>query len=170
MPCTTASSSNSSPLPSSCNSRCSSNERIRAAAAASLEQVRRSLLLAVAELRAFAELLYPPLLDDQGLGAALIAAAAHAGVPAHVELPLDRSERAEVALTVYLCCVRALAGSECSSLVARREDDVLRFEVVAADERVVAEVASSLTDRVHALGGQLVSEGSRITGSLPVGP
>ena len=59
-----------------------------AAAAASLEQVRRSLLLAVAELRAFAELLYPPLLDDQGLGAALIAAAAHAGVPAHVELPL----------------------------------------------------------------------------------
>ena len=141
-----------------------------AAAAASLEQVRRSLLLAVAE---------PPRVCRTALSAPARRSGtrrgSHCGSGARRRtgarrVAADHSERAEVALTVYLCCVRALAGSKCSSLVARREDDVLRFEVVAADERVVAEVASSLTDRVHALGGQLVSEGSRITGSLPVAP
>ncbi len=138
------------------------------ALAASLEGVRRGLLQAIDDLRRFAHLLYPSLLDDGGLGAALRAAAAQAGVPARIEVPAGRTVTRDAALAVYLCCTRALEASACESLSVVLEDGVVRLEVVLDGADAATATVAPHQDRFEALAGSLAADGERVLGTLPV--
>jgi signal transduction histidine kinase len=141
-----------------------SNE-LRTRLAALGEQVEEAL----DELRLVAHGIYPRLLADEGLVAALREAARRASVP--VELDLHEvgrlSEEQETA--VYYCCLEALqnvgkhAGDDVTaSLRLRREGRTLRFSI-ADDGRgftVRRDHAgmglTSMSDRIAAVGGSVI--------------
>lgn len=142
------------------------------AAARLLDDVRADVGQALDEVRELAQHVHPPLLDTQGLGAALRMAAAAAPIPTRVEGALDGAVPPEVALTVYRCCVATLAtaGGESSSatVVVRDGDGLLEFEVGLTGARVDRGALDPLAARVNALGGVLEISPARVVGRLPV--
>jgi signal transduction histidine kinase len=141
---------------------------------------------ALATLRDLARGIYPPLLADQGLVAALQSQAAKA--PLHVDVHADGVARypQETEAAVYFCCLEALqniakyAGASQASvrLAAANgsldfavQDDGAGFDTAATPK---GSGLTNMTDRIDALGGSLEltstpGEGTRITGSLPIG-
>jgi signal transduction histidine kinase len=128
------------------------------------EQVEEAL----DELRLVAHGIYPRLLADEGLAAALREAARRASVP--VELDLQEvgrlSEEQEAA--VYYCCLEAMqnvgkhAGDDVTaSLRLRREGRTLRFSIsddgrgfrVSRDHAGVG--LTNMSDRIAAVGGSV---------------
>jgi signal transduction histidine kinase len=144
-----------------------------AAAAALIDELRQDVQEAIDDARTLAHRIYPPLLDEGGLGMALRFAAADADIAAPVEVAPGLSCPPEVASTVYFCCVEVLEriGAD-ATVTVREENGAVVFEVVTdascSDERPNHE---SVRDRVEALGGLLTVEqesgGTRITGTLP---
>jgi signal transduction histidine kinase len=88
------------------------------------------------DLRDLARGIYPPLLADQGLGAALGAQARRATFPVEMDVDLDRRYPPEVEAAVYFSCLEALQNvakyAEASRARVRvwTEHDRLAFEVV----------------------------------------
>jgi signal transduction histidine kinase len=140
--------------------------------------------LALETLRDLARGIYPPLLADQGLGAALESQARKATVPVTVETEgVDRYPK-EVEAAVYFCVLEALqnvqkyAGASSATVRLRAAADALTFEVEddgAGFDAKVTKKGSGLTnmsDRLESLGGtvEVVSEpGVRtvVSGRLP---
>jgi len=141
---------------------------------------------ALATLRDLAHGIYPPLLAEQGLGAALQAHARKLTLP--VEVDADGIERyaEETEAAVYFCCLEALQNAQKYSAASRVEvrlravDGTLRFAV--SDDGRGFDVASAargagmtnMRDRLDALGGTLdvASEpgrGTQVSGCVPVG-
>ena len=141
---------------------------------------------ALETLRDLARGIYPPLLADQGLVAALESQARKAQLP--VDVTADGVSRypQELEAAVYFCCLEALqnvtkyAGASQASVRLSAANGSLDFEV--RDDGAGFEMATTpkgsgltnMTDRIDALGGnlQLTSTpgaGTRITGSLPIG-
>jgi signal transduction histidine kinase len=150
-----------------------------AATAALLDEMGRDVQEALDGTRKLAELIYPPLLESGGLGVALRSAADSAGIQTSVYVA-PGAYPAEVAGTVYFCCVEALErmgrGAH-SAITVREEEGALVFDVVgggAGSDAATAEGhLSRLRDRLEALGGGLniASEpggGARVSGSLPL--
>ena len=140
------------------------------------------------ELRCLAHGIYPPLLAEQGLAAALPAAARRSALPITVQAsPLGRYP-AETEATVYFCCLEAIqnagkhAGDEATlSLRVGEEGEALIFEVsddgrgFDAHGRGLGAGFVNMDDRLRALRGSLrvdstPGRGTRVTGSLPVRP
>jgi signal transduction histidine kinase len=139
---------------------------------------------ALETLRSLARGIYPPLLADRGLKAALESQARKATLPVAVEADgLDRYQQ-EIEAAVYFCCLEALQNvqkySEAQSAVLKlaSSDGVLTFEVT--DDGKGFDVASvrrgagltNMTDRIHALGGSIEmfstpGRGTCVNGSLP---
>jgi signal transduction histidine kinase len=136
-------------------------------------------------LRDLARGIYPPLLADRGLGAALEAQARKATVP--VEVVADGLGRypQEVEAAVYFCVLEALQNTqkyaEASGAVVRlsESDGTVAFEVEddgKGFDPATAKRGAGLTnmaDRLDALGGtiELESEpgaGARLSGTIPV--
>jgi signal transduction histidine kinase len=139
-----------------------------AAARELLDDVRRDAELAIGAARELAFRIYPPLLDAGGLRAALRAVATARSVPLRVEVLLGRTCPAEVSAVAYFCCLDVLERVDPGTAVAitvREGTDSLGFEI-ATDQEV--EVTASLGDRVASLGGRLGSDGTTLTGSLPL--
>jgi signal transduction histidine kinase len=130
--------------------------------------------------------IYPPLLRDNGLAAALTDAARLCTLPTTVRAaPLGRYP-AGIEAAVYFCCLEALqnackhAGERATiRLRVREEPGTLTFEVI--DDGVGFEATGhgpgaglrNMTDRVGAFGGCLLvesapGEGTRVTGAVPV--
>ena len=140
---------------------------------------------ALENLRDLARGIYPPLLADQGLAAALRSQARKAAVPVEVEPDGIGRYPAETEAAVYFSCLEALQNvakyAEASSATVRlsQSNGSLTFEV-ADDGRGfdpgAAERGSGLqgmADRLAALGGTLTvrsapGEGTTIAGVLPV--
>jgi signal transduction histidine kinase len=140
---------------------------------------------AVNALRDFARGVYPPLLEAEGLGAALAAQARRAPLPVTVEPDgVGRYDR-DVEATVYFCVREALrntvrhAEATQARVILGRREGTLVFEV--RDDGVGFDPGSSngytglttMTDRVDALAGTLQvasrsGEGTAITGAIPV--
>jgi len=141
---------------------------------------------AVQQLRELAHGIYPPLLMDQGLTAALRAAAGRS--PLEVEIEVETSSRyaADVEAAVYFCCLEALqnaakyagAGAHVSVQV-REEEGKLVFDV--ADDGAGFDPANraggagftNMNDRLGAMGGALrvdaaPGKGTRISGAIPL--
>ena len=138
-------------------------------------------------LRTLGELargIYPPLLADQGLAAALEAQAERATLPVVAEADgLGRYPR-EVEAAVYFCVLEALqnvqkyAGASRATIRLTSRDGELAFEV--EDDGVGFDPAATrrgsglanIADRLDALGGGLEissapGRGTRLTGAVP---
>jgi signal transduction histidine kinase len=138
------------------------------------------------ELRGLTHGIYPPLLREQGLAAALSAAASHATLPATVRAASLGRYPADVETAVYFCCLEALqnackhAGERATvSLRVREEHGRLAFEVTDdgagfdASGRCLGAGFRNMADRLGAFGGRLrvdsaPGRGTRITGTVPV--
>lgn len=141
---------------------------------------------ALEELRDLARGIYPPLLADQGLVAALESQARRSVVPATVGAEgIGRYPR-EVEAAVYFSCLEALqnvakyAGASKVTLDLFDGDGRLRFEVTddgvgfEADERTYGTGLQGIADRLSALGGEFhvrstPGAGTSVTGDLPIG-
>lgn len=118
-------------------------------------------------LRDLARGVYPPLLRDGGLGAALEAQAKKAEQPVVLDIVAIRRYPSEVEAAVYFCCLEALHGADGPSRIrVAANNGHLDFSV--AGTRLHDDVFQQLEDRVEALGGRLKAEGERLAGSIPV--
>jgi signal transduction histidine kinase len=150
-----------------------------------LHMVQRGLQDALEDLRDLARGIYPPLLADQGLAAALEAQARRSPVPVAVEPEGIGRYAQEAEAAVYFCVLEALQNvakyAEASSATVRLRASAgeLRFEV-EDDGRGFDPAATGygtgvqgMVDRLAALGGELevLSEpgrGTTVVGRLPV--
>jgi signal transduction histidine kinase len=144
----------------------------RAAFDALLDEMERDVRRALDEASLLAQRIYPSALELGGLATLLRSAAVQAGVPATVDVAADSSYAPELAMTVYLCWLAALASGKSETQVTisvGEVDDTLRFEL--AGEALGADF-DRLQDRVEALGGILAVESKpgriRLSGSLPL--
>jgi signal transduction histidine kinase len=132
-----------------------------------VEEMQHDVQQALDDTARLAQAIYPPLLDADGLAAAMRAAAVSAGVPASVDVAVLSSYPPELARTLYFCWVDVLehAGGETRPAISVREEGgALTFEFRGSETRL-----DSMRDRVEALGGRLsVDADSRVYGSLPL--
>jgi signal transduction histidine kinase len=147
-----------------------------------LDELREELKDAVDELRSLAHGIYPPLLMDQGLAAALGSAAQRATLPTRVEAASIGRYPSEVEAAVYFCCLEALqnamkhAGQAATAVVrVWEEPGALRFSVTddgAGFDQAAAGGGSgfvNMHDRLGAIGGWLRVESSAGTGTSVLG-
>jgi signal transduction histidine kinase len=150
-----------------------------------LEELQREAAEALENLRDLARGIYPPLLADQGLVAALRAQARK--VPFEVEVEPDGVGRypQEAESAVYFCTLEALqnvakyAGASKVSIRLSSADGMLRFEVKDDGRGFDPERTPSgsgltnMRDRLEALGGSLdvssqIGRGTIVSGRIPV--
>jgi signal transduction histidine kinase len=140
---------------------------------------------ALENLRELARGIYPPLLADRGLAAAIASQARRAAVPIDVDGDGIGRYPPEAESAVYFCCLEALqnvakyAGAsraairlyvEGDRLVFQVEDDGVGFDVVATS---YGSGIQNMSDRVAALGGNVKilstpGRGTTVTGRIPV--
>lgn len=132
-----------------------------------LERVLNQANNTLEGLRDLARGVYPPLLRDGGLSAALEAQANKAEQPVALDIGALRRYPSEVEAAVYFCCLEALHGATGPSRIrVAANNGHLDFSV--AGTRLREGVFQQLEDRVEALGGRLKAEGERLVGSIPV--
>jgi signal transduction histidine kinase len=159
-----------------------------------LEQLGHDLQEAVQELRDLAHGIYPPVLMDRGLVAALESAAARAPLPVRIVADGDVGRfPQEVEAAIYFCCLEALqnagkhAGEGAVARVTIGRDlgadgrDVVTFSVV--DDGAGFDLAGlagrrghgfvNMSDRLGAIGGTVdvdsaPGRGTRVSGTVPV--
>jgi signal transduction histidine kinase len=154
-------------------------------ASSMLGEVKGEANDALETLRDLARGIYPPLLADKGLGAALESQARKSSVPVSVERDGIGRYPQEAEAAVYFSCLEALQNvakyAEASRATVRlgQTDDSLTFEVI--DDGLGFDPATAsrgtglqgIADRLAALGGDLTvrsapGEGTTITGRLRV--
>ncbi|HXZ73063.1 MAG TPA: histidine kinase, partial [Streptosporangiaceae bacterium] len=149
-----------------------------------LAQTEQEAQDALEELRDLARGIYPPLLADLGLAAALEAQARKAALPVTVEAPSLSRYSQETEAAVYFCVLEALQnvakyaqarqarvtlGHDNGALMFTVEDDGRGFDQTAA---VMGTGVQGMSDRLAALDGtiEVVSApgaGTRVTGRVP---
>jgi signal transduction histidine kinase len=149
-------------------------------------QIQEDTTTALDDLRDLARGIYPPLLADKGLPAALSAQARKSPVPVEVEAGEIGRYSQDVEAAVYFSCLEALqnvtkyADASKVSISLSRRDGRLSFSVV--DDGVGFDTASThhgtglqgIADRIDALGGTLeirsrVGGGTSVQGTVPAG-
>ena len=115
-----------------------------------VEGLQDEMHLVLQELRDIAGRLYPPLLDEAGLGPALREAAGRSAVPVRIDAP-DERFGPDVEGAVYFAVLGCLPDGTATpvEVVIRREADVLRVLVSGVD----ACHAGTIHDGVRLLGG-----------------
>jgi signal transduction histidine kinase len=160
-------------------------EREPAKAAEILGQIEAETQTALQDLRDLARGIYPPLLADRGLVAALEAQSRKASVPVSVEAEAVGRYAADVEATVYFCTLEALqnvakyAGADRTLIRLSQSNGILSFEVVdegrGFDPNAVATGSGlqGMADRLAAVGGSLdirsaPGSGTTVAGRVPV--
>ena len=128
-----------------------------------VEGLQDELHLVLQELRDIAGRLYPPLLDEAGLGPALREAAGRSAVPVRIDAP-DERFGPDVEGAVYFAVLGCLPDGTATpvEVVIRREADVLRVLVSGVD----ACHAGTVHDGVRLLGGTVAVGDSPAGGAL----
>ena len=138
-------------------------DRVRDSARSLQEAVRE----AIDDLRDLARGIYPPLLADQGLAAALEAQARRAAVPTTVDSDGVGRYPQEIEAAVYFCSLEALqnvakyAHANAASIRLAQSDGSLVFEI--SDDGTGFDPATTgfgtglrgMADRIDAIGGRL---------------
>jgi signal transduction histidine kinase len=134
-----------------------------------VEDLQDELHLVLQELRDVAGLLYPPLLDEAGLGPALREVADRMETPVRIDAPDDRFGPAAEGAAYFAVaeCLEAvhLAPPPASSgvdVVVRREGAVLTVDVVGVELRH----ADGMLDVVRRLGGTIDVAGGPDAGTI----
>jgi signal transduction histidine kinase len=151
-----------------------------------LRELGTDVQAAYEEVRTFAHVIYPAILIERGLAAALTSSATDAPLPATVVAERVGRYPAPIEKAVYFCCLEALqnaskhAGREAAvRITVTDSDDTLSFEVhdtgVGFDPRIVpAGVGlTNIQDRVSAIGGRAAIQsapgsGTRISATIPL--
>lgn len=140
---------------------------------------------AIDDLRSIATGLYPQILGDAGVGAALRSVSAHAAIPVVIDDRWRRRHPQEIELAVYFSCLEALqntakhAGPGVTATIQLTEEDG-RVRFVVADNGVGFHPNSvergaglnNIADRVSTVGGVLAIDtaegrGTRVSAVLP---
>jgi signal transduction histidine kinase len=149
-------------------------------------ELRDGLHAALDDLRALARGIYPPLLADQGLGAAVRAQAGRAPLPVRVEADGIGRYRRDAEATAYFCILEALqnvakyARASCTKVALSCPDGHLEFTVTDDGDGVDTAQPTpgtglqGMADRLAAAGGTLCIRsapglGTTISGRLPAG-
>jgi signal transduction histidine kinase len=150
-----------------------------------MEDLQRDTASALDDLRDLARGIYPPLLADEGLAAALGSQARKSPIPVEVRPDGIGRYPQEVEAAVYFSCLEALQNvtkyAQASHALVRlsQDDGVLRFEV-SDDGRGFDPSAAprgsglqGIVDRLEAIGGRLdirtaPGAGTSLTGSIPL--
>ena len=150
-----------------------------------LRGLQQGLQDALDDLRDLARGIYPPLLADQGLGAALGAQVRRSAVPVTMEAQGVERYPQEAEAAVYFCVLEALQNvakyAEASRATVRLRGVAheLRFEVEDDGRGFDPAVTGygtgvqGMIDRLAALGGELLvrsepGSGTTVAGTLPV--
>lgn len=140
---------------------------------------------AARDLRDLAHGIYPPLLADRGLGAALEAQARRSAVPVTVEASGIGRYPQELEAAIYFCCLEALqnvakyAGATAVRLRVSAAGSHLEFEITdngCGFDPATARHGSGLqgmADRLEALGGSITIRSrpgteTTVTGTIPL--
>jgi signal transduction histidine kinase len=162
-------------------------EKDPAGTRSSLEQLEQAAQDALDDLRDLARGIYPPLLADQGLPAALEAQARKSVLPVRVEQEGIGRYDQEGEAAVYFCCLEALqnmakyAEASAASIRLWAEDGTLAFSVRDDGQGFDPSATGygtglqGMADRLAALGGSLdvrsaPGEGTTVTGRVPSRP
>jgi signal transduction histidine kinase len=140
---------------------------------------------ALEDLRGLARGIYPPLLADKGLAAALESQGRKSVVPVSVETDRIGRYAQEIESAVYFSCLEALqniakyAGASGATIRLQQSNGSLHFDVT--DDGVGFDPATAshgtglqgIADRLAALGGQVTirsapGDGTTVAGQLPV--
>jgi signal transduction histidine kinase len=150
-----------------------------------LAQLQIETQAAIDDLRDLARGIYPPLLADRGLGAALEAQARKSATPVDIEADgLGRFEQ-DVEAAIYFSCLEALqnvakyAGASRATILLEHRNGSVEFSVSddggGFDPALVVRGTGlqSMTDRIDAIGGSLKVEsapgrGTVVRGHVPI--
>jgi signal transduction histidine kinase len=151
--------------------------------AAVLSELRDDTGAALETIRRLSRGLYPPLLESQGLAAALSAHARRMPIPVDVRATVLRFNR-DVETAIYFCCVEALqnaakhASASRAWISIRAGDRRLWFEIgddgrgFDASKPRIGTGLQNITDRIDALEGvvkvQSGPAGTCIQGHVPI--
>jgi signal transduction histidine kinase len=155
-----------------------------ARAKALLNEVTSEIAGALKNLRELARGIYPALLADMGIAAALDAQARNAPIPVSVEADGIGRYPQEIEAAVYFCALEALrsaarhADAGGASVHLSVSDGDLRFEVAGDGHRSgtgdgpLGTDLQGMADRIDALGGEILIDsgpgrGIKINGSVP---
>ena len=162
-------------------------EREPAKALDLMTQLQVDTTEALDDLRDLARGIYPPLLADQGLGAALESQARKSPVPVSVETDGVERYSQDVEAAVYFCALEALnnlakyADASRATVALSQTNGTLTFAVAddgvgfAVGERTANGTGlQGMADRLDAIGGALEirsapGEGTTVLGRVPVG-
>jgi signal transduction histidine kinase len=138
---------------------------------------------AIQAMRDLARSFYPPLLEAEGLPAAVTALARKAPLPISVDTTgIDRYPQ-PIEATIYFCLVEALnnlikhSRARSAHLSVRHQDDLLTFTIsddgTGFDPTTRGNGLTNIADRLDAAGGNLnitstPSHGTTLTGTIPV--
>jgi signal transduction histidine kinase len=149
-----------------------------------LDELQAETTDALQNLRDLAHGIYPPLLADLGLAAALNAQASKSAVPVAVEVGEIGRYGQDTEAAVYFCCLEALqntakyAHATQARICLQAQNGTLRFTVsddgagYDARHTPMGSGLRNMSDRLAALGGQLEVDsapghGTTISGRLP---
>lgn len=125
------------------------------------DEVEQQIREVLADLRNFSHSTFPPVLEEEGLEAALAELAATSDAEVRLDIQLAGPVPPEHARAVYALVSLADSGTVDVSVVSRKDRlDVTVFGMARLD-------LGDLEDRFGALGGRLVVTAERIEGSLP---
>jgi signal transduction histidine kinase len=130
-----------------------------------VDGLQDELHAALQELRDVADKIYPPLLDEAGLGPALREAADRMETPVRVEVTTDRFGPAAEGAAYFAVteCLEAAAPAPTGlGVVVRREEDVLAIDVVG----VGLHHAHAMLPLVRQLGGTIDVAGEPDAGTI----
>jgi signal transduction histidine kinase len=144
-------------------------ERDPEAAAAALERTGAEAQATLEELREIARGIYPPLLADKGLAAALEAQVRKASVP--VVLDLDGVSRygPEVEAGLYFCLLEVIRGAGTRTAIRLAQDEGSVRLAIEHEGGLPSEAITRIQDRVEALGGlvRVAPDGQAIEAAVP---
>jgi signal transduction histidine kinase len=148
------------------------------------QEARAALAVALEELRELSHGIYPAVLTERGLTAAIEELVDRAALPAYLEVSIDERPAPAVEAAAYFVVSEALTNAVKHShahevrIVASRERDLLVVEI--ADDGIGGAALQGgsgirgLMDRIEALGGTLLvssppGRGTRMRAEMPCG-
>jgi signal transduction histidine kinase len=139
-----------------------------AAAVVTLEGLTGQATAVLEELRELARGIYPPVLEDEGLAAALRSHLGRVSPLVAIESGAIDRYPSEVEAAIYFCCVEALAGVTGSAAV-RLGGRAAGVDFSISGCGPLDGRLQRIEDRVEALGGSVQFDGKTLGGSIPLG-